>query len=88
MVLFLLEQGADLHQTEKRGWNMLHIAARNGMADKARLLLEHGINVHSIQNQAGHIHLNTLFSPPPLLENEVETPMFTIALLPKFFVVC
>ena len=73
MVVFLLQHGADLHQTEKRGWNMLHIAARNGMADKARLLLEHGINVHTIQNQGWNaLHLAVRYGQPDTISTLLE----------------
>jgi hypothetical protein len=73
MVTFLLDQGADIHQTEKRGWSLLHIAARNGMADKARLLLEHGINVHAIQNQGWNaLHLAVRYGQPDTISTLLE----------------
>lgn len=43
--------GCDLRHKERKGWNCLHLAARNGQPEKARLLLEKGIDVNETQDQ-------------------------------------
>lgn len=49
----LFEMGCDISHREKKGWNGLHLAARNGQPEKARYLLENGINVNATQDQGG-----------------------------------
>lgn len=50
---------------EKRGWNLLHLAARNGQAEKARLLLERGVDVHARQSQGWNaLHLAVRYGQP------------------------
>ncbi len=49
--------GCDLRHKERKGWNCLHLAARNGQPEKARLLLEKGIDVNETQDQGQKILL-------------------------------
>ena len=43
---------------ERKGWACLHLAARNGQPEKARLLLERGASVNETQDQGWNaLHL-------------------------------
>ena len=43
---------------ERKGWTCLHLAARNGQPEKARLLLENGASVNETQDQGWNaLHL-------------------------------
>ena len=57
-VEFLVGIGCDITHREKKGWNSLHLAARNGQPEKARLLLEAGADVNSVQDQGEDFFVN------------------------------
>ena len=75
MFLFLVEHGADIHQTNAQGWNPLMTAAAAGENHMVDTLLEKGANIHAqtisgatavtAANDAGHADIVvrlTLFS--------------------------
>ena len=51
----LLDQGTDVNEKDESGYTPLHWAVQGGHTDVARLLLDHGANIDSREDNIGSL---------------------------------
>ncbi len=50
IIEFLLQQGAQIHQTNSEGWQAIHFAARNNSLEAVQTLIQKGANLEALTN--------------------------------------
>ncbi|MFZ2449988.1 MAG: ankyrin repeat domain-containing protein [Methylovulum miyakonense] len=55
LVRQLLSDGADINAMDEGGWDALHRAVRQGNVETARILLDHGANPNTRENNSGYV---------------------------------